>query len=134
MTEPAAGYVPVPIDMARQIAIHCRKQIVVIVSIDHAHDRTHFTTYGVEPEDKIIAGRLGEALCQATGHALSEAHTFEDFRHIDAAKRAKEVETLKEILQEVQRQAGNIASDDRRHALQPGTRDRIDEVLSQYKN
>lgn len=92
------GYLPVPVEAARQISVGWRKQIVVIVSIDHVFDKTHFTTYGQEPEDKMIAARLGEAICTATGHFIEQAEVSEDFRTVDAAKRQADIERLERVL------------------------------------
>lgn len=122
-------YLPVTVEAAREIANRFEKDIVVIVSVDHVHLKTHFTTYGRSPKDKVVAAALGEGLALATGHELNQIQSFQDFRHLDAAKNSADLEIAKELLKQVQSQAGNLAPDDRRHVLLPNTRDQIEAFL-----
>jgi hypothetical protein len=86
-------YKPVPVDLARQIATNCKKDIVVIFSIDRTFDKAHITTYGVAPADKIDAAHYGELIDQGLGCGGPQEH-FEDFRTVDAAKRAAKIDAL----------------------------------------
>ncbi len=72
-------YKPVPVEVAQKIASDFDKDMVIVLAYDKAHDRTHTTTYGVSPEDKENAARLGETLTAACGADVSAKTTFEDF-------------------------------------------------------
>lgn len=96
-----SDYIPVTVDAARQVANAFQKHIVVIVSVDHLHDKLHTTTYGRYPEDKIVAAHLGEVLAETAGADMGKLQSFEDFRNLPAAERAAEIETLKELIRGV---------------------------------
>jgi hypothetical protein len=89
----AAGYVPVPVESARQIATEFHKSMVVILSYDPKFQVTHTTTYGVSPQEKEIAADFGER-CAALVSDLPRKTSYEDFRFMDQAKRAQQVERL----------------------------------------
>lgn len=83
--DPKPEYKPVPVIAAVHIAHHCDKDIVVIFSIDHAHELQHVTSFGKSPADKIVAAKFGDAIEKIVGE-VSLRTTFEDFRTLDAAK------------------------------------------------
>ena len=89
----ATAYKPVPVAVALAIADHFDKDVVVIFAIDRACDKNHMTTYGKTAENKIqaavIADLIGSALDLAGPH-----EKFEDFRTVDAAKRAEQIQEL----------------------------------------
>ena len=90
-----AEYVPVPVAAAREVAERYAKSVVVITSFDRAHATVHTTTYGVEPADKIAAANLGDKIAQQVcGDGIDRQTRYEDFRHVDAAKRAQQIEKL----------------------------------------
>lgn len=91
-------YKPVTVAAARQISEAFDKQVVVIVCLDAKFDKTHTTTYGCRPADKVIAARLGEFLAQAVGCDMQQRNSHEDFRTVDAAMRAREIEVLSKKL------------------------------------
>lgn len=91
-------YQPVTVDAAKQIAEHFAKSIVVITAFDSVHDLIHVTTYGVDAEDKITASQLGERLAEAAGLDFAKKESFEDFRTVDAAERAREIEELRDFV------------------------------------
>jgi hypothetical protein len=88
-----AEYQQVPVAVAREIAEKCRKDVVVIMSIDRAFDKTHFTTYGRSASDKIEAAQFGEIISAGLQCGGPLQH-FEDFRTVDAAKRAEQIDGL----------------------------------------
>ena len=51
------SYIPVPVPAAKQIAEEYDKDQVLIICADTAHDKLHFTSYGVTATDKLEAGR-----------------------------------------------------------------------------
>lgn len=80
------------------VAGTCQKDVVVIVSYDHASGLVHTTTYGRSAADKVTAAQLGEMLARATGADLSRAKTFEDFRSIAAGQNAADAEALRRLM------------------------------------
>ena len=70
----------------------------MVVSIDRAHGRSHFTTYGLLAEDKVEAAALGDTIRQGVGVNASDVVWFEDFRRqakgvdLIAAERRRQVE------------------------------------------
>jgi hypothetical protein len=96
----AAGYVPVPVDAAREISHRYAKQIVAIIAYDTSHRRLHKTTYGQSAGDKVHAASLGDVLVVAAGYrpdSLGDA-ALEDFRIRTAADWAVEREHLQVII------------------------------------
>lgn len=89
-----SNYQPVPVIAAKGIADAYAKPIVAIVSWDPEHKRVHTTTYGVTAVDKLSAAALGELLATAAGADLTQKESYEDFRTVDAAERARRIEVL----------------------------------------
>lgn len=54
-------YQPVTVQATRRIADEFDKDVVVIVALDHAHDKTHFSSYGQAPQGRQPGGLPGEA-------------------------------------------------------------------------
>lgn len=94
-------YLQIPAETAAGISVKFEKDIVVVVAIDRAHDKTHITTFGRVAKDKDEAAALGEFLLRRmcdVGVALTEPRvTFEDFRR-DAAKIKEENDRLREVV------------------------------------
>jgi hypothetical protein len=88
------GYKEIPVAEARRIAEECGKHMVVILAYDRHHERTHCTTYGVEPAEKLVAADAGERCAKLLGGDLSAARCYEDFRAVEASKWAALVERL----------------------------------------
>lgn len=59
-------YKPVTVEAARRISDEFNKHVVVIVSVDHQHQQTHFTSFGRYAEDKILAAYLSEEVAKAS--------------------------------------------------------------------
>ncbi len=55
-------YQPVPVSTARTISEVFKKDMVVIVSWDFAHNKLHTTTFGKTEKDKHIAAKIGDAM------------------------------------------------------------------------
>lgn len=72
-------YKPVPVEAASYVSHHCGKDVVVIGSIDHEHNKLHVTTFGRTAHDKILAAEAGEVVGKALGD-MSRVERFEDFR------------------------------------------------------
>jgi hypothetical protein len=92
-TKAPAEYTQVTVDLARQIAVQCKKDVIVIMSIDRQFDKTHFTTYGVTADDKLQAACFGETIATGLGCG-GPLERFEDFRTVDAATRAADIDRL----------------------------------------
>lgn len=90
-----SDYKPVNPGVARDIARHHEKQVVVIVALDDVHDKVHYTTWGLSAHDKVRAAHLSEAIQRAlqTEAELAKGITFEDFR-LKAGENAARVEML----------------------------------------
>jgi len=86
---PTPVYMPVPVDIARQICTAYDKHIVIICAWDHIHQKLHTTTYGASATDKMNAARGGETCARALGMDLGKSEFLEDFRTVDAAKNAQ---------------------------------------------
>ena len=85
----------VPVDAAKEIATTCAKTMVVILAYDPQSNRTHVTTYGVEPEDKERAAEVGDRCARLIcGEGFNDRRTYEDFRFRSEAEWAKERERL----------------------------------------
>lgn len=89
MSEP---YQPVPISAAADIARQYAKQIIVILACDTAHNMTHYTSFGVSPEEKIHAANLADHMTEVFNGGKS--HIFEDFRLMDAAQAKAQIDAL----------------------------------------
>jgi len=98
-------YKPVPVDAAKHVADTHDKDIVIIVSVDDAHNQTHFTTYGRAAEDKPRAARIGEMIAEATGHG-GTARYNEDFRTLPIATAVRHIETLRGAIRAAQAARG----------------------------
>lgn len=83
----------VPVEVARDVARRCDKAMVVIVAYDEVHNRRTVTTYGRSPEQKVAAAEFGDLLMTLDG-ADPSATRHEDFRTLDAARNAANVEVL----------------------------------------
>jgi hypothetical protein len=92
---------PIPVAAARQIADESGHDIVVIVAWRRATNRSHVTTYGKNPMDKMGAAKLGEILAQAAGIG-PPTQSFEDFRTRTAADWAQEKDALLRRIQELE--------------------------------
>ncbi|MGD9644286.1 MAG: hypothetical protein AB7U73_01150 [Pirellulales bacterium] len=89
------SYKAIPVHVAKQIADHFDKSIVVILAYDQAFLHTHTTTYGRDATDKIAAAQWGEVCTNAVGADIRERTDFEDFRkHFDAGCLKEAVELL----------------------------------------
>jgi len=100
MNEPAV-YVPVPVEAARQIGQQCHKDIVVVISIDDAHQLTHTTTWGRSVDHKQLAAALGDHLTKAAGGDLRERIRFADFRARSAAEAAQQIDQLSQEVRDL---------------------------------
>lgn len=88
------GYIPVPVEAARQISQHCHKEIVVILAYDASFQTTHTTTYGYSPAAKDIAAVWGEQCNAAIGGDQDRSRIFEDFRATTEAENRRRIEDL----------------------------------------
>ena len=105
-------YLPIPVEVARQIARDFDRQIVIILAWNHKHGKLHTVTYGVQPNDKIWAAKGGEIASKALGADLSKSNTAEDFRTVDAAKNAQLRDMAERIIHTLRSyQFGNSATD-----------------------
>lgn len=99
-------YKGVPVEVAKQIAGSYGKDMVVILCYDHASNRTHTTTYGIAPVDKVSAANAGEICTQALGGDLRRSINYEDFRKdLDAGKQRAMEEAIKKHLPALQKMA-----------------------------
>ena len=83
-------YLAVPVHVAKQIADHFAKDVVVVLSFDREHMMTHTTTYGRSALDKENAAAAGEIATKAVGGDLSQKIEFEDFHNDYSPGRLKE--------------------------------------------
>lgn len=107
------AYKPVPVAEAVRIADQFDKLCVVILAYDQAHGLTHCTSYGKSAEAKQWAAGVGE-LCMATiagPEALSQSTCHEDFRTVDAAKRAQAIDQLVRAAESADRALGAVIAD-----------------------
>lgn len=86
--------VPIPVEEARRIAGEFRKSLVIIFACDPVSELAHMTTYGTTVPEKELAADLGIKFMAAAGSELIEKRTYEDYRHVDAGKRALKIEKL----------------------------------------
>lgn len=90
-----AVYVPVPVEVAREIAGRFGKSMVVILAYDPAHQLTHTTTYGQSALEKERAADVGDRCTKLIcGEGFEQKRTFEDYRFVDAGKRAEAIEAM----------------------------------------
>lgn len=87
----------IPVAIATQVAEKFEKAIVLIVAWDAVYGTTHIVTYGVTPEQKEMAALGGDLTAQQLGMAMEQMTRFEDFRTIDQAKRAEQIERLRKL-------------------------------------
>ena len=90
-------YKPVTVQAASEIARVFNKDVVVVMAIDRTHDKTHFTSYGRSADDKIQAAEFCELISGGLG-CPGPLERFEDFRSVDAAKRAEDIENARRAL------------------------------------
>jgi len=97
-------YIPVEVSAAREIAFRYQKQRVFIIAVDTAHNKTHFTTYGISPQDKIEVANMAEAIALQIGCNPAESKYTEDFRKdFNAADYKATKETLAAVRNMVSR-------------------------------
>lgn len=87
-------YLPIPTTVAAAIAQQFAKNVVVIVALDVPHDRTHYTTFGVSPEEKAIAANMSDLIAGVLSEGR-KVEVFEDFRDLDAAQAKAQIDDLK---------------------------------------
>lgn len=91
-------YDPVPVHAAKSIGMEYGKDAVVIVAIDREHNKSHYTNWGNEPSDKVLAAHVSDVIChhlaQLGGQEDLPREVFEDFRQVEAAVSRKQVELL----------------------------------------
>ncbi len=83
---PGPGYVPVPVEAAREIAEKYAKSIVIINCWDSTHGMIHTTTYGIDAQHKEWAALGGEVAARALGGLVEAATNYEDYRLTQARK------------------------------------------------
>ncbi len=81
-----AGYVPVPVAVAKSIAESYSKSIVIIFAHDPVYGLVHTTTYGIDARNKAWAAQGGEIATKALGGLVDLASHFEDYRLEQAEK------------------------------------------------
>src|SRR5262245_38447248 len=102
-------YMPIPVQMARQIAEATQRDIVTILAWSHEHQLLHTTTYGVTAADKVTAARMGDIATQALGMDLLRSEVSEDFRKdLDAGKQCRMLEVIRKHLPALKKMAGQI--------------------------
>ena len=92
-------YSPVPVEAAAAIAEQYDKTMVMIVANDQRHKRTHVTTYGASPVDKVMIADLADQFRR--DYLAEPLTTYEDFRTIDQAKRARAIRALMNTVKEL---------------------------------
>jgi hypothetical protein len=92
---------PIPVQEAKGIASRYEKDQVLIVAWDAESNLTHVVTYGRLPEHKVQAAKAGEWIARELGLDRARQQTYEDFRRVPAAERARKIETLRDSLREV---------------------------------
>lgn len=93
-------YVPIPTTVAREIAEKFAKQVVVILGVDYAQDRTHVTTYGINADHKAVAAAMGLLCFKAVSDKDAvPLEKFEDFRDVmDAALFRECLEIMQKVV------------------------------------
>ena len=75
------------------------KSMVVVLAYDPEQQLMHTTTYGVDPADKEQAADVGEMCTRLVcGDGFEQRRMYEDFRHVDAAERAQQIEKCSRVL------------------------------------
>lgn len=106
----SSEYQPVTVADCREIAERRAKDQVVIVTVDHEHNRAHVSTWGRSAFDKFAAAGLSDRIFEHVFDDPDDVQTFEDFR-LDAAKLKARVEELEDLL----KTACAVAADTRSH-------------------
>jgi len=101
----ASDYIPVPVAAAAAIAANYAKQVVVIVSLDRAHDLVHTTTFGERAGDKLVAAETGDAVARLLAD-FDRRTPFEDWRLLDLARLKEENDALRRRVAELEGGAG----------------------------
>lgn len=81
----AENYVPIPVEVARQIGQQFKRQVVVIVAWEQAGGMLHVTTWGELATHKAWAARLGSILADSAGSDIAKMTSYEDFREPTAS-------------------------------------------------
>lgn len=90
----SAGYAAISVHEARQIGEGYQKDMVLILAYDHKSGRTHATTWGRGAADKAGAVNVRNLCLEAIGVCMAKGNTYQDFRYITEAERAKVVDAL----------------------------------------
>lgn len=95
VTHAKEGYKQVPVEVGMNVCHNFDKDQAIIVSVDKAHDKLHFTTYGRSTLDKIEAANAGDWIAEQLGILLAK-HGYADFRsspalQMIAAERAEKL-------------------------------------------
>lgn len=88
------SYKGVPVEAARSVGQLFDKNMVVILAYDRVHEKTHTTTWGRTPEDKLGVARLGDICAEACGADMSKTEVYQDFRAISAGEQAQKIDKL----------------------------------------
>lgn len=87
-------YQPVPVSAARAIGEDFAKDCVVILTFDHASNKTHATTWGRSASDKEGAVQVRDKCLVSIGVDMSDGITHQDYRFTEQGKRAQIVDAL----------------------------------------
>lgn len=88
-------HIEIPIVVAKTICDEFRKSAVVIIAFDPASEMLHFTTYGTDPQSKVVAAEMADQMAAVIGGTPRKK--YHDFRHVPAAERAAENERLNAV-------------------------------------
>lgn len=83
-------YIPVPVELAREIAEAYAKCIVIIAAWDEQFGQLHITTYGASPEQKAWAASGGDIVRKALGAGARNHTVYQDYR-LEAIKQLSDV-------------------------------------------
>ena len=83
----------VPVEAARWLGQRYRQDEVIVLTHTEADERLSIATWGRLPEHKAHAARVGEQIAQILG-GLASWEYAEDYRSVDAGRRAQVVDAL----------------------------------------
>lgn len=92
-----SNFIHIPVGFARQIGQVCHKDQVVVLGFDHAYAMVSTATWGRTAEDKVIAAKVGVSMTELAGGDIAASIRAEDFRDVDAGKRAAALERLEAL-------------------------------------